>query len=61
MNQYYISVKEKFDDLVEISLIGKSKYVQMIYIEKVERDQQEIDEYEQEINTKFTKRTPLLT
>ena len=27
MNQYYISVKEKFDDLVEISLIGKSKYV----------------------------------
>jgi len=27
MSSYYASVKDKFDKIVEISLVGKSKYV----------------------------------
>lgn len=41
MSEYFINIKEKFDKLVEISLVGRSKYVQMVYVESVNRDMQE--------------------
>lgn len=41
MSKYYTSVKDRFDVLVEVSLVGRSKYAQMVYIESVSRDLQE--------------------
>jgi len=52
MNQYfrYIQKDNTFDKLVEVSFVGNSKYVQLIYIEKQERSMEEKQAYEKEID-----------
>ena len=57
LNQYFQSVKEKkgveFDELIEISVVGQSKYVQMVYMESVQRELEEQQDYEKEIHRDF--------
>jgi hypothetical protein len=38
MNRYYNKVKNTFDDLIEVSFVGGSRFVQLIYLETVVRD-----------------------
>ena len=37
MNYYYSQNLDNFDELVEVSFVGNSKFVQLIYIEAKER------------------------
>lgn len=41
MSQYYAKVQRNFDELIEVSLVGNSKFAQLIYMEKTERSLQE--------------------
>ena len=49
MNAYYSKVKDSFDQLVEVSFVGNSKFVQLIYIEAKARSLVEQQLYEQQI------------
>ena len=46
INKYYSAIKDSFDELVELSLVGGSKFVQLIYYEAKQRDLKEQQEYE---------------
>ena len=37
LNQYYKGVMDSFESIVEISFVGKSQYLQMVYMEKQSR------------------------
>ena len=37
LNEYFSAVKETFDEFVELSFVGNSKYVQLIYFEAKKR------------------------
>ena len=50
MNQYYNSVKNSFDELVEVAFVGRCDYVMMIYVEKTRRGLQEQQDFEKEID-----------
>jgi len=41
MNHYFSSISNNFDELVEMSFVGRCDYVMMIYIEKRLRSLQE--------------------
>jgi hypothetical protein len=41
MNEYFASVKDSFDELVEVSFVGNSKFVQIIYYEAQPRSLEE--------------------
>ena len=47
MNAYYSKVKDSFDQLVEVSFVGNSKFVQLVYIEAKSRSLVEQQLYEQ--------------
>lgn len=47
MNNYYHLVRKQFDELVEVSFVGNSKFVQLIYIEAQARSLIEQQLYEQ--------------
>ena len=49
MNSYYHTVKDNFDELIEVSFCGNNQYVQLIYVQKKERSLQEQQDYEREI------------
>lgn len=46
MNQYYARNKGSFDELIEVSFVGGGKFVQLIYMESVERDLVQQQQYE---------------
>ena len=33
MNQYFNTIKDTFDELIEVSFVGNSKFVQLVYME----------------------------
>lgn len=37
LNEYYAAVKDTFDEFVELSFVGNSKYIQLIYFEAKKR------------------------
>jgi hypothetical protein len=37
MNAYFEKVHKKFDELIEVSFVGNSKFVQLVYLEATER------------------------
>lgn len=41
MNSYFDKVHKKFDELIEVSFVGNSKFVQLVYLEATERSLQE--------------------
>lgn len=49
MSAYFHEIKEAFVELIEVSFVGSSKYVQLIYMEAKERDLEERQLYEQEL------------
>lgn len=49
MSFYYNEVKDTFDELVEVSFVGNSKFVQLIYIEAKPRSLVEQQLFEQQI------------
>ena len=54
MNEYFLHHSETFDQLVEVSFVGNSKFVQLIYIEAKERSLVEQQQYEQQIQAQNT-------
>lgn len=38
MNQYYAMNRDTFDELIEVGIVGGSKFVQLVYTETVKRD-----------------------
>ena len=60
MSAYYNKVKDSFYELVEVSFVGNSKFVQLIYIEAkqrplAEQQQYELSIQEQSANSKLPK------
>lgn len=49
MSAYFHEIKDAFVELIEVSFVGSSKYVQLIYMEAKERDLEERQLYEQEL------------
>ena len=49
MSTYFHKIKDAFVELIEVSFVGSSKYVQLIYMEAKERDLEERQLYEQEL------------
>jgi hypothetical protein len=47
MNNYYSENQSNFDEMVEVSFVGNSKFVQLIYVEAKERSLAEQQKYEQ--------------
>lgn len=52
MNAYFDKVHRKFDELIEVSFVGNSKFVQLVYLEATERSLQEQQQFEQQIAKK---------
>lgn len=46
LDQYFSSIRDSFDELVELSFLGGSKFVQLIYFEAKQRELQEQQDYE---------------
>lgn len=54
INEYYSAVKDTFDELVEVSFVGNSKFVQIIYYEAQPRSLEEQQAYEYQIEARKT-------
>jgi hypothetical protein len=56
MNKYYERVRETFDELVEVSFVGGSKFVQLVYYEAKPRSLKEQQDYEFNIEKEKVKK-----
>jgi len=46
-------VEEFFHELVEIAFVGRSKYLQLVYVEAKERSLEEKQQYEKDMDHEF--------
>ena len=55
LNSYYEQFKDTFDQLIEVQLVGRCKYLKLSYIESKQRTIQEQQDYEREIDAAIQK------
>jgi len=56
MNKYYKRVRDTFDELIEVSFVGGSKFVQLVYYEAKPRSLKEQQDYEFNIEKEKVKK-----